>query len=138
MSDRVAGRIAVAIVLDRGKTLIGRRPDSVPLAGLWEFPGGKVGPGESADDAAVRECFEETALRVRLERERAVVEHRYEHGAVRIHFFDASPIDPGREPAPPFRWVEIHSLDRYAFPPANQGVIAQLRAEFSAPSPPPP
>ncbi len=72
----------------------------VPLAGLWEFPGGKVGPGESADDAAVRECLEETAVRVRVERERAVVEQRYEHGDVRIHFFDASPIDPGREPAP--------------------------------------
>ena len=134
MTERGASRIAVAIVLDRGKTLIGPRPDNAPLAGLWEFPGGRVGPGESADAAAVRECFEETALRVQVERERAVVEHRYEHAAVEIHFFDASLIEPRGQPAPPFRWVDLRSLDRYAFPPANRDIIAQLLAEFGPPT----
>lgn len=127
MSDCGPNCIAVAIVIRDGKVLIGRRPEHVPLGGLWEFPGGKVGPGESAADAAVRECLEETGVKVRVERERMVVDHDYDYGNVRIHFFDAVPLEPDRQPASPFRWVEIRALDRYAFPAANQRVVAQLR-----------
>ena len=57
-------RIAIAVVEHAGRYLIGRRPDGVPLAGLWEFPGGKVQLSETAEQAAERECLEETGLEV--------------------------------------------------------------------------
>lgn len=52
--------IAIAVVQRGEQFLIGQRPLGVALAGLWEFPGGKVLPGESPEAAAVRECQEET------------------------------------------------------------------------------
>ncbi|MBI3839784.1 MAG: NUDIX domain-containing protein, partial [Planctomycetia bacterium] len=58
--------IAVAVVEGDGKFLIGQRETGVPLAGLWEFPGGKVEPGEPAENAAIRECLEETGWLVRI------------------------------------------------------------------------
>ena len=54
--------IAVAVVEHEGRVLIGQRPPGTALAGYWEFPGGKIGAGERAEEAARRECLEETGL----------------------------------------------------------------------------
>ena len=62
-------RVAIAIVEQNGQFLVGVRPESVPLAGFAEFPGGKVHDDETAAAAAVRECHEETGLQVVVERE---------------------------------------------------------------------
>ena len=59
--------IAIAVVQDGERFLIGQRPPEKPLAGYWEFPGGRVEPGEMPGDAAVRECLEETGLHVVVE-----------------------------------------------------------------------
>ena len=58
--------IAIAVVEQHGQFLIGQRPADVALGGLWEFPGGKVEPGELPVNAAIRECLEETGLVVRI------------------------------------------------------------------------
>ena len=60
--------IAIAIVEYDGLFLVGQRPPDVPLAGLWEFPGGKVQAGETPEAAAARECFEETGLTAQVDR----------------------------------------------------------------------
>jgi 8-oxo-dGTP diphosphatase len=96
------------------------------LAGFWEFPGGKIRTGELAEEAAQRECLEETGLAIRILATCSEVEHEYEHGRVRIRFLAATPVDPDREPTLPFRWVAISQLTRYDFPPANQDVIRRL------------
>jgi mutator protein MutT len=119
--------VALAVVRHADRVLIGRRPEGVPLAGLWEFPGGKVRPDESPEEAAVRECREETGLEIRLRDRLATVEHQYAHGRVRLDFFAAEPADPERAPAEPFRWVPIVELGGYCFPPANAGVVNRLR-----------
>src|SRR5947209_7478611 len=59
-------QIAIAVVEQDGRFLVGRRPAGVPLAGLSEFPGGKIEPQETAEAAAVRECFEETGIVVEV------------------------------------------------------------------------
>ncbi len=64
LSPRV--EIAIAVVERDGQFLIGLRPEGESLAGYWEFPGGKLDPGEQAADAARRECLEETGLEVRI------------------------------------------------------------------------
>jgi 8-oxo-dGTP diphosphatase len=121
--------IAVAVVQHEGRVLIGRRPAGVPLAGLWEFPGGKVRPGETAQQAAARECLEETGLAVRIAGAYPKVVHHYEHGSVRLHFFAAEPVDAAAEPSGPFVWVPVRELGRYEFPAANAAVVGRLLSQ---------
>jgi 8-oxo-dGTP diphosphatase len=118
--------IAVAVVEHDGSFLIGRRPEGVALAGLWEFPGGKVRPGETPQDAAARECLEETGLAVEIGAAYPHVLHRYDHGLLQLNFFAAVPIDPDQQPAEPFRWVARDRLGNYEFPPANEALLRQL------------
>ena len=124
--------IAVAVVADEGRFLIGRRGDDVPLAGLWEFPGGKIQPGESPVDAAVRECLEETGLLVRVRGRYPEARHDYEHASVRLHFFASVGIEQ-QSPLPRrFRWVAAAELSQFAFPPANAGLLSLLTAGKTA------
>ena len=125
-TDRVA--IAIAVVEERGRFLIGQRPAGTSLGGLWEFPGGKVEPGESPAEAAVRECREETGLVVRVSDEYPPLDHDYQHARVRLHFFACAPLEQ-RSPLPErFRWVGRDELGQFEFPAANAGLLALLRA----------
>ncbi|HEV3136956.1 MAG TPA: (deoxy)nucleoside triphosphate pyrophosphohydrolase [Pirellulales bacterium] len=119
-------QIAVAVVENEGQFLIGLRPEGVPLAGLWEFPGGKLEPGESAENAAIRECLEETGLMVRVAGEYPPASHSDERGTVRLRFFACAPAASQPELPARFRWVKSADLNRYSFPPANAELLNQL------------
>ena len=121
-----ASVIAVAVVEQDGRYLIGRRPHGVPLSGLWEFPGGKVEPGETPREAAARECLEETGCEVRVRSAYPIVDHQYDHGRVLLHCFDCVPVDPGKPPRPPFEWVAATKLGELSFPAANAAIIERL------------
>ncbi len=117
-------------LIRRGETyLVRRRPAGTVYAGYWEFPGGKCEPGESPAQTAVRECLEETGLAVVVDRLRRVIEHRYPHGHVRLHFFDCVPLDPGAEPAAGSgcRWVQTAELGALRFPEANEPILEELK-----------
>ncbi len=129
--------IAIAVVRHQGNVLIGLRPPGVPLAGLWEFPGGKILPGETPEQAAVRECREETGLEIRLTGAYAPWEYAYPHGTMRFHAFAAEPAQTDVPPRPPFCWVPCGNLSRYAFPPANAGLVGQLMRQECFPFVPP-
>jgi len=88
--------IAVAVVRYGDWVLVGERPQNVPLAGFAEFPGGKVEPNEPPESAAVRECREEAGIEIEVIGNLAVVEHEYDHGPLRLHFFAAQPVSPDR------------------------------------------
>ena len=126
MTSAEAIPIAIAVVRSGDRVLAGPRPQGVPLAGLWEFPGGKVRPNETPQAAAARECREETGLEVRIKRPYLEVTHQYDHGLLRIQFFDAEPVDPQQPPRPPFRWVRVSDLGSYPFPPTNTAVLEML------------
>lgn len=119
--------IAIAVVEHDGCFLIGQRPPGVALAGLWEFPGGKVEPGESAAAAAVRECREEAGLTVQAAGEYLVHEEQYAHGRLELNFIACRLAEgvPG-DPAPPFRWVRREQLSNYEFPTGNRPLLALL------------
>ncbi len=57
--------VAAALVDDDGRVLLAQRPEGKAMAGLWEFPGGKVEPGETPDDALIRELHEELGITVK-------------------------------------------------------------------------
>jgi mutator protein MutT len=118
--------IAIAVVEDHGKFLIGLRPDGSPLAGMWEFPGGKIETGESPAEAAARECLEETGLAVRILGQYPQAVHDYEHARVRLHFFSGAPLEARRTLPSRFRWVTRNELKDYVFPPANARLISLL------------
>jgi len=119
--------IAITVVEHEGQFLIGQRPAGVALAGLWEFPGGKIQPGESPEAAAVRECVEETGLLVEpLFRYPDRVQW-YDHDRVEL-FFIACRLSPAAPlpPREPFRWVPRDRLKDYEFPAGNTALLELL------------
>jgi 8-oxo-dGTP diphosphatase len=78
------------IFRDDGRFLLGRRPQGSFYPGYWEFPGGKVEPGESPAGALSRELDEELGLRVDCLYPWLVRTHDYEHAHVRLHFFEVA------------------------------------------------
>lgn len=120
--------IAIAVVLRENEVLIGQRPPGVPLAGLWEFPGGKVEETETPEAAAVRECLEETGLKIDVEGPLLTTDHAYDHGSVDLRFFSCRVREFPPVLLGTFRWVPIKELDQYSFPEANRPLIQQLRS----------
>ncbi|MFP4105212.1 MAG: A/G-specific adenine glycosylase [Phycisphaerae bacterium] len=122
--------IVVGLVFREGKILIGRRPVSAMLGGLWEFPGGKVEKGESLLEALHREIREEVGLEIASPELLVVVKHAYSHFRITLHAFrceyrsgDARPIECEQ-----VRWVAPAELDSFPFPRANRRIIEALQA----------
>ena len=124
--------IAVAVVLRDGRVLAGIRAEGGAPAGMYEFPGGKVRPGESWEAAAARETLEETGLSVRIGGLLDVTCWKYPHVAVELRFFSAEPMGD-TPPRPPFRWIGRHELDADQFLPANRALILRLRRASGSP-----
>ena len=132
--------IAVALIWDSGRLFIQRRPVDGLLGGLWEFPGGKVEPGESPRQAAVREVVEETGMSIRLTGPAGVVDHAYSHFRITLHAFHAERSGGRaaaqiREPAgrgQRSRWVLPAELDGFAFPTANRKLLVSLSERTGA------
>jgi mutator protein MutT len=99
-----------------------------PPGGRWEFPGGKIRPGEEPAAAAGRELREETGLEARELEPLVVVEHEYEDRSVRLHCFVAREprgevvIDGDR----PWAWRRRDELDAGSMPSANASILQAL------------
>ncbi len=119
--------IAVAVVAYEGRVLVGRRAgDAVEAAGLHEFPGGTVEPGESPAAAAARECAEESGIVVRVGELVDRGTGATARGPLEILFFAAVPLDGPGEPRAPFEWMPVGELPACTFPPTNARVLAAL------------
>jgi len=123
-------RIAVAVVHYRGSLLVGVRPENATFAGMCEFPGGKIEPGESPAGAARRECEEETGIAVEVVDEYPPAVSAVDGQTLEIQFFRCRPLSCG-EPLAPFQWTAAVEIDAEKFPPANQALIAQLAADLN-------
>lgn len=123
--------VVAAIIRKEGQILITKRLDNVHLAGLWEFPGGKVEPGESLEGALQREIREEIGLKIRVNSEFFTIEHDYPAKSVRLHFFNCTVVEGEAKPldVADLRWVKPADLGSYQFPPADNEVISKLRLD---------
>jgi A/G-specific adenine glycosylase len=123
------------VVLERGgRWLVQRRAPGALLGGLWEFPGGRIEPGESPETAARRELREETGLTAGALRARGVVRHAYSHFTVELHVFVGSP--KGRVPAwnrSGRRWVRPAELRRLPLPKATEKIADRLATDTASP-----
>ncbi len=120
--------VTAAVVFDEGKILITRRPDDNLHPGLWEFPGGKIDPGESPKEALCREIREELAVEIQVLEIFEVVFHRYDWGPVLILAYScrllSRPIqDLG---VAEHRWIHPHELPDFSILAADQPIIDRL------------
>lgn len=120
--------VAAAVIEARGRYLITRRTKG-HLEGFWEFPGGKVRPGETLPECLQREVKEELGVEVSVGEKIETVTWHYPERTVVLHFFRCSPT--GGEIAPQegqaFAWVAPEDLEGYQFPPADASLIRRLR-----------
>lgn len=123
--------VAVALIDADNRVLISKRPEGKQLAGLWEFPGGKVDAGETPEDALVRELREE--LDIELCRDclapLTFASHTYDDFHLLMPLYICrtweGEIDPreGQEIA----WARANRLQHYPMPPADAPLIPALR-----------
>ena len=121
--------VVAAIVRRHGKILICRRPNHVHLGGLWEFPGGKVEPGESLQAALYREIREELGVTIKVLAEYFTTVFHYAEKSVELHFFDCEITDGDPTPlhAAEIRWVDSHELRCFSFPEGDKELIERLQ-----------
>jgi mutator protein MutT len=125
-------QVGIGLIGRDGGYLIRQRPAGTVYQGYWEFPGGKCQDGESPAAATRRECREETGLDVQVMSLIRVVEHRYPHGWVKMHFYRCAMNDWQEEPAPGtgFQWVRVEDLSSLSFPEANGPILEDLAREM--------
>lgn len=124
-------QIGVGIVWNKqGQVLIDRRPQSGLLGGLWEFPGGKIEPGETVETCIRRELQEELAIEVEVGDRLITIEHTYTHFKVTLNVFHCSHLKGEPQPleCDEIRWVEVSELEQFPFPKANIQIINALKA----------
>lgn len=123
-------RVAAGVIRRDGGYLICRRRAGGHLARLWEFPGGKVEPGETEEACLVRELDEELGLEARVGALLDRVVHRYEDGVeVEIAFFEAEIVkgEPRALHHEEIRWVRPEEFGDFAFPDADARLLDLLK-----------
>lgn len=121
--------VAAAGVLRRENTFLAvQRPEGKIMAGYWEFPGGKLEPGETPEQALCRELNEELGITVTAPEFWQTMLHRYDHGLITLHVFFV-PSFTG-EPAPlenqELRWVTPDDALALKFLPADIPLVREL------------
>jgi A/G-specific adenine glycosylase len=123
--------IGVAVVWnEQGQILIDRRPQEGLLGGLWEFPGGKIEPGETVEECIRRELQEELAIDVEVGDRLMTIDHTYSHFKVTLNVYHCRHTQGEPQPieCDEVRWVEVAELDQFPFPKANGQIIDAIKA----------
>jgi len=129
--------VSAGVLIEGGRVLLSRRKQGTHLEGAWEFPGGKVEPGEDPRAALVRELQEELGIDARVGEILDVTFHRYEDAgkAVLLLFFEvvraAGSPEPRALDVAEVGWFDEASLDPAAFPPADVEVLAKVRRKLT-------
>jgi 8-oxo-dGTP diphosphatase len=122
--------VAIAVIQDeQNRILITQRPLDVPHGGLWEFPGGKLNPQETAAAALVREIKEEIGLEVLQHQFLGEIHHQYPDQLVKLMVFKVTQylgIPACLEDQMGIQWMHPRDLTPAHFPKANQDVFKLL------------
>jgi 8-oxo-dGTP diphosphatase len=126
---RIIHVVAAAVIDVKGRVLIAQRPPGKPLAGSWEFPGGKLEPGEARREGLARELREELGIRIALPRPLIRVRHAYPFGEVLIDMWVVSTYEgePRGLDGQQLRWCRQKDLATADLLPADRPIVAALR-----------
>ena len=116
-------------MLRGGEILICQRRADQPMALQWEFPGGKIEPGEGPEEALARELNEELGITATIGKRVTHIRHNYRHGgAVELQFFAVHAFEGEIENRifKEVRWARLEDLPGYDFLPADRGLIRDL------------
>ena len=120
--------VAALLQRDDGKVLITQRRPQAFMPLKWEFPGGKVEPGETDQQALARELREELDIQVEVGAHFMGLKHAYPDFEVDFQVYSCSIVsgDLRKVAVNDYRWVAISDLETFEFPPADQPTVEQL------------
>lgn len=122
-----------AVIVKDGEVLCAQRGPAGSLAGMWEFPGGKIEPGETAQAALEREIAEELECGVAIGDEVTTTRHEYDFGIVTLTTFYCELIDgnPQLTEHAEVRWLPPQLLSTLEWAPADNPAVERIMADFS-------
>ncbi len=122
-------QVVAALIWDGDRFMICQRPSHKKRGLLWEFVGGKVEPGESREEALIRECREELDIAVEVKEVFMEVVHEYPDMTVHLTLFNAAISDgtPRLLEHNDIRWITAGQIDEYDFCPADYEILNALR-----------
>ncbi len=131
--------MATGLLEHGNKLFIQQRLADDVWGSLWEFPGGRLQEGETAEDAVLREFVEETGFTVKITKKITTTIHHYTRYKVNLHCFSCSFADKNKDKnsapeltaAQQYCWVSFHELDNYAFPAGHRKLIDYLSSRTS-------
>ena len=121
--------VVAALIWDENRFLACQRPAHKARGLLWEFVGGKVEPGETREQALIRECQEELAVKVAVQDVFMEVDHVYPDLTVHLTLFNASITEgiPQKIEHNDLRWITVEEIDQYPFCPADEEILRRLK-----------
>lgn len=124
--------VVAALIWKGERFLACQRPPHKARGLLWEFVGGKVEPGETREQALIRECREELDVTVRVGGVFMELVHEYPDLTVHLTLFHAGIAEgtPRLLEHQALRWLTVEEMDQYPFCPADQAILARLREQY--------
>ncbi len=121
--------VVAALIWDEDQFMICQRPAHKARGLLWEFVGGKVEPGETKEQALIRECQEELAVTLAVGSTFMDVVHEYPDLTVHLTLYNASIAEgvPQKLEHNDIRWITVDEIDDYPFCPADQTILARIK-----------
>lgn len=125
--------VVAAIILQGKHVLCAKRPENGVLGDLWEFPGGKVEPGETLEDALHREIEEELSIQISIQEPFMSLVHQYPTHIVKVHTFlcewESGEMTP--QAHSDIRFVSLDELDELTWVAADDPVIDALKKKLA-------
>ena len=130
---RTVTEVVAALIRQNDRFMICQRPANKKRALLWEFVGGKVEPGETKEEALIRECMEELAVTVVPQEIFMDVTHEYPDITVHLTLFNAVITDgiPQKLEHNDIRFITVDEIPQYEFCPADVEILARIKENFS-------
>ena len=121
--------VVAALIWEGNRFLACQRPAHKARGLLWEFVGGKVEPGESREEALIRECREELDITIAPRDVFLTVIHEYPDLTVRLTLFNASIVsgDPKLLEHNDLRWITVQEIDSLEFCPADEEILKKMK-----------
>ena len=122
-------QVVAALIWQGDRFLACQRPAHKARGLLWEFVGGKVEPGETREQALIRECREEMAVELDVGGVFTEVVHEYPDLTVHLTLFHAAIREgtPEKLEHEDIRWITVNEIDQYVFCPADEEILAKLK-----------